>query len=37
LLRKRAAVRRARRISSLSFIRLLLRHRITARELAHSQ
>jgi GT2 family glycosyltransferase len=36
LLRKRAAVRRTRRISSLSFIRLLLRHRITARELAHS-
>ncbi len=36
LLRKRAAIRRTRKISSLTFLKLLFRHRITARELARS-
>lgn len=36
LLRKRAAIRRMRRIGSLAFLQLLLRHRITTRELARS-
>ena len=36
LLRKRAAIRRTRRIGSLTFLKLLFRHRITARELARS-
>lgn len=37
LLRKRAAIRRTRKIGSLSFLKLLFRHRITARELARSR
>lgn len=36
LLRKRASIRRTRRIGGISFIRLLLRHRITTREIARS-
>jgi GT2 family glycosyltransferase len=36
LLRKRAAVRRTRKVSSLDFLELLLRHRITTRELSRS-
>ncbi len=36
LLRKRAAIRRTRKIGSLAFLRLLFRHRISTRELARS-
>ena len=36
LLRKRAAIRRTRKIGSLEFLRLIFRHRITTRELARS-
>ncbi len=36
LLRKRAAIRRTRKIGSLAFLQLLLRHRITTREIARS-
>ena len=36
LLRKRAAIRRTRKIGSLEFLRLIFRHRITTRELAQS-
>jgi hypothetical protein len=36
LLQKRAAIRKTRRIGSLAFLKLLLRHRISTRELARS-
>lgn len=36
LLRKRAAIRRTRKIGSIEFLRLIFRHRITTRELARS-
>lgn len=37
LLRKRAAIRHTRKIGSLSFLKLLFRHRIATRELARSR